>query len=58
MLAPMRTASSSERWAARREIYIHLHMLDAILDEAKERKYGPLRKAWAIIPCLLRRLLL
>jgi spore maturation protein CgeB len=58
MLAPMRTASSSERWAARREIYIHLHMLDAILDEAREKRYGPLRKVWVIAPCLLRRLLL
>jgi len=58
MLAPMRTASSSERWVARREIYIHLHMLDTILDEAREKGYSPLRKAWAIAPCLLRRLLL
>jgi len=58
MLAPMRTASSSERWTARREIYIHLHMLDALLDEAREHGYGPLRRAWILAPCLLRRLLL
>ncbi len=58
MIAPMRVAGPSERWAARREVYIHLHMLDALLDEAANRGYGPLRRAWAIAPCLLRRLLL
>ncbi|MGB9890336.1 MAG: CgeB family protein [Anaerolineae bacterium] len=57
-LAPMRKASPSERWAARREIYTHLHMLDALLDEAKRQGYGPLRRAWVVAPCLLRRLLL
>lgn len=57
LLAPMRAASSQARWAARREVYTHLHMLDALLDEARERRYGPLRRLWTAAPCLLRRLL-
>jgi len=57
-IAPMRTASPSERWAARREVYTHLHMLDALLDEAANRGYGPLRRAWVVAPCLIRKLVL
>lgn len=56
-LAPMRAASPQARWAARREVYTHLHMLDALLDEARERRYGPLGRLWTAAPCLLRRLL-
>jgi len=58
MIAPMRAAPPEERWAARRKVYTHLHMLDTILDGAREYKYGPLRRMWALAPCLLRRLLL
>lgn len=57
-LAPMRGASPKERWAARREVYIHLQMLDALLDAARATGYGPARRLWAALPCLLRRLFL
>ncbi len=56
--APMRTAAPEERWSARRKIYIHLHMLDILLDEAKAQGLDPLQRAWAAFPCLIRRLLL
>ena len=56
--APMRTASPEERRAARRTVYTHLHMLDALLDQAREAGYNPLRRLWHIVPCLARRLLL
>ncbi len=57
-LAPMRTASPEERRAARRTIYTHLHMLDALLDQARDAGYSPLRRLWCVAPCLARRLLL
>ena len=55
--ASMRDASLETRAHARREIYTHLHMLDALLDEARAKGYGPLRRAWAAWPCLFRRLI-
>jgi len=55
-LAPMRSAGTRQRLAARREVYTHLHMLDAILDEARAAGRNPLQRAWAILPCLARRL--
>ncbi len=58
LLAPMRTASAAERWRARREVYIHLHMLDALMDQARNIGLNPFQRAWAILPSLLRRLLL
>ncbi|MCX7855698.1 MAG: glycosyltransferase [Anaerolineae bacterium] len=58
LLAPMRTASVTERWAARREIYTHLHILDVIVDQARDMGLGPLRRAYAVLPSLLRRLIL
>lgn len=57
-LAPMRAADETNRWRARREIYTHLHMLDALLDEARARRLGLLHRTWAAWPCLVRRLLL
>ena len=57
-MAPMRVAPPSERWRARREVYIHLHILDALLDEARDAGFGPFRRARAVWPCLLRRLFL
>jgi len=57
-LAPMRSATAQERWAARRTIYTHLHMLDALLDQARSAGLGPLRRLWHIAPCLARRMLL
>ncbi len=56
--APMRTASSAERWEARREVYIHLHMLDALLDGTRSMGFGPAQRLLTAIPCLLRRLIL
>jgi hypothetical protein len=58
LLAPMRTASSEERWQARRKVYVHLHMLDALLDEARNAGFNPVQRIWALFPCLLRRLVL
>jgi len=57
LLAPMRQASAGERRAARRVIYTHAHTLDPILDEARAAGQNPLQRAWAILPCLIRRLL-
>jgi hypothetical protein len=54
--APMRSAGSRGRQAARQDVYTHLHMLDAILDEARAAGDNPLRRLWAALPCLARRL--
>lgn len=54
--APMRTASRQERDAARRTIYTHLHMLDALFDLERDARSNPLRRMWHILPCLVRRL--
>ncbi len=54
--APMRSASAGEQSAARRDIYTHMHMVDAVLDEAREIKMGPLGRARAVLPVLIRRL--
>ncbi len=56
-LAPMRSATAAERRSARREIYTHLHMLDALLDEARDEGAGPWRRMLIAAPCLARRLL-
>jgi glycosyltransferase involved in cell wall biosynthesis len=56
--APMRAAGGENRWRARRSVYTHLHMVDALLDAAHARRLGPLQRAWAVWPCLWRRLLL
>lgn len=56
-LAPMRTASIAERNAARRKIYTHLHMLDALFDIERDTGSNPLWRLWHIMPCLIRRLL-
>ena len=58
LLAPMRAAPPEERWRARQVVYTHLHMLDALLDEARALKLGPIRRLWTVMPCLIRRLLL
>ncbi|MCC7359398.1 MAG: glycosyltransferase [Anaerolineales bacterium] len=54
--APMRAAAAAERRAARRVVYTHLHMLDALLDEARAADQAPLARLWAAAPILLRRL--
>ncbi|WP_352429222.1 glycosyltransferase [Thermoflexus sp.] len=56
--APMRQAGPAARRAARRSVYIHLHMVEALLDEAAAAGWNPLRRMWAVLPALLRRLLL
>jgi hypothetical protein len=55
--APMRLADASVRRAARRTIYTHLHMVDAILDEAQAARANSLARAWAVFPTLTRRLI-
>jgi len=55
--APMRTAPPSARYAARRKVYTHLHMLDAILDQARQNGYNPAKRLWLALPCLARRIL-
>lgn len=55
--APMRMASMAERNAARRKIYTHLHMLDAIFDLEKAAGAPPLLRLWRALPCLARRTL-
>jgi hypothetical protein len=54
--APMRAAGPKERRTARRRVYTHLQMLDALLDDLRAAHASPLERAWAILPCLLRRL--
>jgi hypothetical protein len=56
--APMRKASESERWAARLEVYTHLHMLDAILNDAHARGESPIKRAYHALPCLARRIMI
>ncbi len=56
-LAPMRKASANERSAARRTVYTHLHMLDALFDQEKAAGAHPLLRLWRALPCLARRVL-
>jgi spore maturation protein CgeB len=56
--APLRGAPEAECRAARHTVYTRLHMLDAVLDEAKIAGYGPVRRLWSTAPVLARRLLL
>ncbi len=56
-MAPMRKADSKTRRTARREIYTHMHMVDAILDESRAARANILTRAWELGPVLARRLL-
>ncbi len=56
-LAPMRGNSDEERRKARHEIYTHLHMVDAILNEERGRDAGPFTRAVRVFPALMRRLI-
>lgn len=56
--ATLRGAPEAERRAARHTVYTHLHMLDALLDDARSAGYKPVRRLWSILPCLARRLLI
>jgi hypothetical protein len=55
--AALRGAAPDDVRAARREIYTHLGMLDAILDDARAAGLHPLRRLWSAAPCLARRVL-
>jgi hypothetical protein len=56
--APMRRADYTARVKARLDVYTHLHMLDAVFDATRAAGYHPVRRAWAALPCLLRRMAL
>lgn len=56
--ASLRGASEAECRAARHTVYTRLHMLDALLDDARAAGYGPARRLWATLPVLARRLLI
>jgi glycosyltransferase involved in cell wall biosynthesis len=56
--APLRAADRATRLKARLDIYTHLHMLDAVFDETGAAGYHPIRRAWASLPCLSRRIVL
>lgn len=55
--APMRAAGATERRPARREVYTHLHMADAILDDERRAGSNAVTKALAVLPVLARRIL-
>jgi glycosyltransferase involved in cell wall biosynthesis len=56
--APLRQANQEERMAARREVYTHMHMLDALFDAMRVAGYSPWQRLWAVLPCLVRRALM
>jgi hypothetical protein len=55
--AALRGAAPDDIRTARREVYTHLGMLDAILDDARAAGLNPLRRLWGAVPCLARRVL-
>ena len=57
-VALMRSASAAERNTARRKIYTHLHMLDALFDLERSTGANPVVRLWHTLPCLLRRVLI
>jgi hypothetical protein len=56
--APLRPADQKIRLKARLEVYTHLHMLDAVFDETRKAGYSRVGRAWAALPCLVRRIML
>jgi len=56
--APMRQADPATRVKARLDVYTHLHMLDAVFDVTRAAGYHPIHRAWAALPCLIRRIAL
>jgi hypothetical protein len=56
-LAPMRNASEQAIMAERRAVFTSLHMVDAVFDDARAGRAGPLRRAWAALPAIGRRIL-
>lgn len=55
-LAAMRQADARKRWRARRRIYTHNHMLEALTIGARAASRNPVSRAWDVVPCLLRML--
>jgi hypothetical protein len=55
--AAMRRAGPGQRWRARRDIYARLAMLEALVEGARAEGRNPLKRAWAVLPALLARLL-
>lgn len=55
--APLRAASPEAVRRSRWAVWTHLHMADAILDDARAAGMGPARRAWAVAPVMARRLL-
>jgi len=56
--APQRSARPAELQRARRAVYTHLHMLDALLDDLRAAGANPAQRLRAILPCLARRLII
>jgi glycosyltransferase involved in cell wall biosynthesis len=56
--APMRTASARLREISSRDVYIHLHMLDAVFDAQRAACASPLTRLWRGLPCIIRRSLI
>ncbi len=56
--APMRQVDPAARVKARLDVYTHLHMLDAVFDLTRAAGYHPIHRAWAALPCLIRRMAL
>jgi len=54
--ASLRSASREDVREARWKVLTHLHVVDAILDDARAAGMGPARRAWAVAPVLARRL--
>jgi len=55
--SPMRIADNLTRFAARREILTHLHMIGPLIDETKAAGYHIAHRTLSVFPCLFRRLL-
>jgi hypothetical protein len=53
--APMRTAKEAVIAQARRRVYTHLHMLDALFDQERRAGTPALLRLWRALPCLVRR---
>lgn len=56
--APMRKASSSQKYKGRHTVYTHLHMVDAVLELARKQDSGPLRRFTQVLPVLARKLII
>ncbi len=55
-VAPMRSADATTRQRARLNVFTHLHMLDAVMDET--RGAHPIKRLWSALPCIARRVVI